>query len=212
MSSSDAEQSNSSPPATPDVDRNDLIEGLLYVHGRLNMNARMSLQAHAWLMGLVEVLHEKGVIDKQNIEQKAKPIADTLSQHFMKEGNGVYLQEPNTDKYSYENLPEIDCESRIHLCKASCCRLQFAMSKQDVEEGIVRWELKQPYLIAVNEKGYCTHLKEGTCHCTIYENRPGPCRIFDCRKDKRIWLDFDKREINPKVNEPNWPENATADL
>ena len=208
MSSTDADQKD----PTPDVDRNDLIEGLLYVHGRLNMNARMSLQAHAWLMGLVEVLDEKGSIDKQTIEAKAKPIADTLSQHFMKEGNGVYLQEPNTDKYSYENLPEIDCESRVHLCKASCCRLQFAMSKQDVEEGIVRWELKQPYLIAVNEQGYCTHLKEGTCHCTIYENRPGPCRIFDCRNDKRIWLDFDKREINPRLNEPNWPENATADL
>ena len=40
---------------------------------------------------------------------------------------------------------------RVHLCKASCCRLPFALSRQDVEEGIVRWDLGQPYLIDQRE-------------------------------------------------------------
>ena len=64
----DAEQRDLAPPASQNVDRDDLVEGLLYVHGRLNMKARMSLQAHAWLVGLVEMLDEKGIIDKQKIE------------------------------------------------------------------------------------------------------------------------------------------------
>jgi hypothetical protein len=34
---------------------------------------------------------------------------------------------------------EIDCPRRIPLYKAACCRLRFALSRQDVEEGIVQW-------------------------------------------------------------------------
>ena len=67
-SPTDAEPRDPASPDPKDVDRDDLVEGLLYVHGRLNMKARMSLQAHAWLVGLVEMLDEKGIIDKQKIE------------------------------------------------------------------------------------------------------------------------------------------------
>ena len=33
------------------------------------------------------------------------------------------------------------------------------------------------------------------------------CRAFDCRADKRIWLDFDNRVINPDIAHPGWPLN-----
>jgi hypothetical protein len=28
-----------------------------------------------------------------------------------------------------------------------------------------------------------------------------PCRGFDCRNDKRIWLDFENKVINPELPE-----------
>jgi Fe-S-cluster containining protein len=53
--------------------------------------------------------------------------------------------------------------------------------------------------------GYCSHMDRDTCGCTIYANRPVPCRGFDCRKDERIWLDFEGKVPNLAIEQPDWP-------
>ena len=73
---------------------------------------------------------------------------------------GVVYQKPEQDKYSFEGGAGIDCENRLHLCQAACCKLPFALSKQDVEEGVVRWDFSAPYLIAHGPDGYCQHLDQ----------------------------------------------------
>jgi phosphatidylglycerol---prolipoprotein diacylglyceryl transferase len=35
------------------------------------------------------------------------------------------------------------------------------------------------------------------------------CRSYDCRQDKRIWLDFEKRVINPRIYETHWPQSLS---
>jgi hypothetical protein len=35
----------------------------------------------------------------------------------------------------------------------------------------------------------------------VWQQRPIPCRGYDCRKDERIWLDFEKRIINPDFDQ-----------
>lgn len=97
------------------------------------------------------------------------------------------------DKYALTGLPQIDCAARLQLCHARCCTLLVPLSPQDLDERIVRWDYGRPYLIARREDGFCAHSEPGTCRCTIYENRPAPCRTYDCRGDTRIWRDFDKR-------------------
>ena len=97
------------------------------------------------------------------------------------------------DKYKLEQLPTIDCDARLPLCKARCCTLPFALSVQDLDERVVRWDYSRPYQIGRRPDGYCVHNEPGTCHCNVYEQRPGICRQYDCRKDKRIWVDFDAR-------------------
>ncbi|HEX2957496.1 MAG TPA: DUF4123 domain-containing protein [Chitinispirillaceae bacterium] len=92
------------------------------------------------------------------------------------------------DKYNVES-PVIDCKSRGHLCKRKCCTLIFALTEQDVREGIVKWDPKKPYQILRDEKRYCVHLIDG--ECSIYDNRPGVCRRMDCRSDRRMWMDFE---------------------
>jgi hypothetical protein len=42
---------------------------------------------------------------------------------------------------------EIDYENRIQFCYAACCRLRFALSHQDIEEGIVQWDSVIPILL-----------------------------------------------------------------
>jgi len=69
---------------------------------------------------------------------------------------------------------KIDCESRLPLCRAACCRLSFALSKQDVREGIIRWNLEKPYVIAKDGDGYCIHLEKEAMSCSVWKSRP--CR------------------------------------
>jgi hypothetical protein len=118
----------------------------------------------------------------------------------------VAMQDFGVSKYEFKGGAEIDCESRLNLCKAACCRLPFALSKQDVQEGIVKWDLGQPYLNARDADGYCAHLDKCSGHCSVYAQRPIPCRGYDCRNDERVWLDFEKSLINPRVGEADWPE------
>lgn len=80
----------------------------------------------------------------------------------------------------------------VHLCRARCCTFRFALSQQDLDEGVVRWDRDEPYFILQSARGACVHHDEGA-GCTIYRQRPRPCRVFDCRDDPRIWRDFTQR-------------------
>jgi Fe-S-cluster containining protein len=96
-----------------------------------------------------------------------------------------------TDKYKKEG-PEIDCASRIHLCQARCCRFEVALSEQDIKDGIP-FDIAQPYMLPRDpstKKCVCMNA-EGAC--TIYDKRPASCRVYDCRGDKRVWIDFEAR-------------------
>jgi hypothetical protein len=112
---------------------------------------------------------------------------------------GVVLQDPEQDKYAFEAEAHVDCENRVHLCKAACCRMIFPLSRQDIAERIIMWDLEAPYLIAQTEDGYCRHLDRTVCKCTVREHRPIPCRAYDCRSDPRVWSDFANYVINPEL-------------
>lgn len=188
-----------------------VAEGFLYTHARLNDNTQATLDAASFLYGLVELLHEKQLISIEELDQRKGEVAARLARKNREKGIGVLLQEPESDKYSFAAEVRIDCENRVQWCKAACCRLPFALSKQDIREGRVRWDLGQPYMIAQDEAGYCTHLDRGCHQCTIHEHRPVPCRGYDCRHDARIWLDFDSCTVNPDILRDDWPRGASAD-
>jgi Fe-S-cluster containining protein len=90
------------------------------------------------------------------------------------------------------------CDELLPICQARCCTLTFALSTADLDEGVIRWDYGQPYLIRQRKSdGYCVHNDATTRGCTAHEHRPRVCRVYDCRTDKRIWADFDKRELAP---------------
>ena len=189
----------------PDLEWSDVARGFLDTHSRVAATTAKTLEASSFLYGLIEILQEKGVLSIEEVDARQKVVARRLEEQLRRNGVGVKLQDPEFEKYSFTGGVEIDCENRLPLCKAACCKLPFALSRQDIEEGIVRWDLGQPYVIAHGPDGYCEHLERSSCFCTIRENRPVPCRGYDCRGEKRIWLDFENRVVNPEIHDPAWP-------
>lgn len=190
--------------------RRQVAEGFHGAHCRASGHAAKTLETASFLYALIELLSEQGVIDIDQLDDRKRAVFERQKQRYARDRMGVILQDAQKDKYAFEHTAEIDCASRVHLCKASCCRLPFALSRQDVEERVVRWNLGVPYMIEQGEDGYCTHHDRCTRGCTIYRHRPVPCRGYDCRNDKRIWLDFEKRVPNPAIDRADWLDVVSA--
>jgi len=176
----------------------DFASGLLYNHTRNTFNTERILEASSFLYALIELLSEKGLLSINELDERKKEVAERLIQRFTKSGIGLMCQDKEFDKYTFEHNASVDCESRLSRCKALCCKFPFALSRQDVEEGIIRWDFGRPYLIAHKEDGYCIHLDNATYRCTVYKHRPVPCKGFDCKDNEKwhVWQDYDNKIIN----------------
>lgn len=97
-----------------------------------------------------------------------------------------------TDKYELKS-PDIDCAARIPLCGARCCSFDVTLSAQDVAERKLPFEIDKPYALPRDGvTGKCACM-DADGACTVYAHRPGTCRVYDCREDRRVWVDFDAR-------------------
>ena len=97
------------------------------------------------------------------------------------------------DKYEAEPV-DVPCGELIPLCQGRCCKMVFALSTQDLDEGVIRFDYGQPYMIKQRSSdGYCVHGDAETRGCTVHAVRPRTCRVYDCRNDPRVWIDYEKR-------------------
>ncbi len=99
------------------------------------------------------------------------------------------------DKYAIASA-EIDCAARIPLCGARCCSFEVTLSAQDVAERSVPFDMLRPYALP-RANGRCVCMNDDGA-CAIYEQRPGACRAYDCRRDSRVWIDFEARIPAPR--------------
>jgi Fe-S-cluster containining protein len=181
----------------------DVERGLRFAHLVDDQLRSQYSELTAMVQALAESLVARGLLAADEVEARRKAAHERELERSRKDLAPRFTM--IEDKYKLDKLPDIDCDARLHLCKARCCRLTFALSIQDLDERIVRWDYGMPYRIGRRPDGYCVHNESGTCHCNIYENRPGVCRQYDCRKDKRIWEDFDARIPAPDTVDPATP-------
>lgn len=180
------------------LEMEEILEGFLYSYRQMDTNAVKVYEASASLYSLIELLVAKGIIGIEELDKRKKAVEKRLQESYKKDGIGVRVQNSGIDKYSLKDEAKIDCEKRLPICRAACCALTYALSVQDINEGI-RWSLGKPFMNARNSDGYCVHLQRDTLKCSLYEHRPSVCRQYSCRDDRRIWLDFDKMIINPQL-------------
>jgi len=173
----------------PDVER-----GLRFGHLLMSINRHVSREAAAYAEALVALLLEKGMITPEEFESRV-----AAQREAMKSDPQVMLSKA-ADKYSGEGEIIIDCASRVHLCRAACCTFRFYLSPQDLDEGIVKWDYGNPYWVRQRDGDYCFHSDPADLSCRIHKNRPYACRVYDCRKDKRVWIDFEEGIPNPELH------------
>lgn len=186
-----------------EVSRDELERALAAAY-RLEMRTGYRAgRVEALLMAVVKSLVDSGVVDRAAFDSAL------AARHNARRTRGPSLQvllgPPGEDKYAIESPPDLDCEALLPICQARCCRLVFPLTAQDLEEGVVSWSYRQPYTILRGDDGRCVHQAPGGCHCSIYRQRPTVCRQYDCRKDPRIWTDFEARIPAPlsAITDPN---------
>lgn len=158
--------------------------------GRLGLRLH---EAERLLVGLLDILLAQGVVSAEQLDAAARRVADELVARGEVPDRLVALR---VDADAKAPLAPVDCAARMHVCKAICCKLDFALSRDEVEAGKVRWDLGRPYAIRHEADGYCHHSDRATGRCGVYAHRPGICRTYSCEKDGRIWKDFAAMELN----------------
>ena len=177
----------------------ELEEGLRQLH-HMAMQTKLSLdRVEALVITAIKVLHRAELVNEKVVvaeadERRGDPSFDDTRVRLGPDGN----------KHAVE-VPPIDCASLLHLCKARCCRFTVALDFQDLDDGL-RWEYSRPYELKRRKAdGYCVHSQPGTLRCDVYTNRPSSCRSYDCRKDARVWEDFDAQRPAPWVDDVGVP-------
>ncbi|MDQ3974327.1 MAG: hypothetical protein M3276_08330, partial [Actinomycetota bacterium] len=128
-------------PAPP-VDTPALFEAFQAAYERMRTAGKLLFGASVNVHALAELLLSKGVITPQELDDGRQAAVDDVQNAYVEAGLGVKLAVGADDKYacSAEDLPDIDCAERIPLCRAACCTFRWALSEQDVVEGIVQWD------------------------------------------------------------------------
>lgn len=172
-----------------------LERGSLFTHTALGENAARLAELQAIVHGLADTLLARGIIDAEELATAMARADDELHARGEQLGPGTRIR---VDADDAAPAPEVsvDCESRLPICQAVCCRLNFALSVPEIEAGEVRWDLGQPYFIRKREDGHCVHHDAETRACGVYAHRPGVCRRYSCAHDERIWSDFEGRVLN----------------
>jgi Fe-S-cluster containining protein len=191
------EKTNQPPQPEAHLDLHKAIQeverGLQFTHVMMSVNQDQGNEAVAYVQALADALIEKGILNQEDLEAPLENARKEVAQVLMPR---VRLADMG-DKYAEGQSVEIDCFARLPLCHARCCTFKFFLTKQDLDEGVARWDYGNPYWIKQAKDGYCTHSDPQTRGCTIHDQRPHVCRQYDCRNDKRIWIDFEKRIPTP---------------
>lgn len=176
----------------------DLAQSLMLLHERLGNRVLAENELSAHLYALTELLIAKGVLSLKDFEERKTRALEQQMSDMSTRWEGAEVLTDQTDKYTVEPV-QIDCQNRLHLCKAACCRLSFTLSTQDLEEGMVRFNVRRPFHIAHRDDGWCSHCDKETKRCNVHANRPLVCRTYDCRQDPRIWEDFAQMIPHPDL-------------
>jgi Fe-S-cluster containining protein len=187
-----------------------LERGSLFAHTELTQQVRRTNRTEALLYGLADLLVRRDVISADDLTAAV----DKTGRELVEAGRRASVDVAIRVDGDAPTVPAdaIDCDARIPYCKAVCCRLRWALTAEEIENGPVKWDLGRPYFNRHNADGYCHRIDPDTYGCTVYEQRPAPCRQFSCKGDGRIWKDFDAMVINQEWIDSHLTERTPIEI
>jgi Fe-S-cluster containining protein len=189
--------------------KTDLDLGQRFVHLMVMQTKGDVHETTAVVRALSEELLARGLIDPGSFDRRLQRAREEEAGRALQLAHVRMDETP--DKYALADLPAIDCEARLPLCKGRCCTFVFNLSRQDLDERVVQWDYGKPYQIRRRSDGACVHNHPETRGCTVYAQRPAVCRTYSCRNDSRIWRDFEARIPADAPEEPGDPVAGAAD-
>ena len=162
------------PGARMQGDEEQMAAGIGYCHTQIKKVANQTFVAAAEVAALARILQSKGLLTEEEFlshreaegKRLEKSTRTSVSASRSRNGRRIIAIDAST-------LPQVDCEARYHQCHGACCAMHFWLTVQDLEEGVVRWDLGRPYIIRQGSDGRCVHQDRGTLRCSVYEQRPG---------------------------------------
>ncbi|MEZ4361328.1 MAG: hypothetical protein R3B48_14175 [Kofleriaceae bacterium] len=182
-----------------ELSRREIERGFMSVNNRVQDQTVQLQRLAAHVYTLTELLVNDAVVSLEELEQRRSATYEQMRAEHPLRWLTAKVHHLESDKYDPKQEVLIDCASRLSLCRAACCRMTFYLSNQDLEEGVIRWDLARPYRVKQRADGYCVHCAPEERTCAVWSARPQPCRAYDCRSDKRIWQDFEARIANPAL-------------
>jgi Fe-S-cluster containining protein len=185
--------------------------GTRYIHTALTEQTIRANETEAMVHGLVDLLIEGGFVDPESLLRASESArAEAAASGEV----GAFDVALRVDPDAPAPDVAVDCDARLPVCQAVCCRLRFALSADEIESGAMKWDLGRPYLNRQGGDGYCHQIDAATLRCGVYGCRPGPCRGYSCAGDGRIWTDFERMELNHEwiAAHLDGPETALVEL
>jgi Fe-S-cluster containining protein len=165
----------------------------IFGHSALGESFLRLGELEALVHGLTDALLAKGVVAEADISAAVANVRRQLTERGELNGARTMVR---VDQPVADPPTKVDCQARLPICHAVCCKLDFALSVTELESGKIKWDLGRPYFIRHDHHGACVHLDPISGGCRIYADRPGVCQRYSCAHDSRIWKDFEKMELN----------------
>ena len=122
---------------------NQVERGSMFTHSALSgLSARLN-EIESFLYGIIEVLTMKGITPPDEFKQVVEKVRNEMIEKGEMAYSGLALR---VDSKRDDEIAPINCNERIHICQAVCCKLDFALSAKEVESGRFRpvHSLSQP--------------------------------------------------------------------
>ena len=72
--------------------RQEITNGLLYCHGRLNINTQLAFEAQCQLNAIRQIMEKKGIITAGELDEQKENSAQELSKEFQDRGIGRIIR------------------------------------------------------------------------------------------------------------------------
>lgn len=117
--------------------------GAFYVQETFSRFADKINEIQAVLQVVMDALIQHGVLEPA----KTSHLIDEVFQKISQNKEGLHPEIALRVDQENVQIELVNCEERLHICKAVCCKMDFALSTQEVESGKIKWDLGRPYFI-----------------------------------------------------------------